>query len=352
MQQYFVQTVPGVEDIAWLEIKAELHKPQFGEKLFARDQYGIITFGYEGDPGDLFELRTAEERFLLVHSSKISRGWSDLYDLTKELARSDQLAQAVDQLMVFQRATNQGGDPTYQIRARTNGRYEFKRHDLERSVHKGFQAKYPHWRPLTSGQGRINIAVDALGSHLLIGLALADPGRRTRITVPEKNALPSSVAAAMVLLTEPAATDQFLDPLCENGMLLMTRRVMQEYGRLLGATVSPKGATAVETAVLNQRREPPVNFALLPWQGNQLPLADGEVTKVAARLPSPRERPYPQLFSELERVLASDGRAVVISDQFEAVKTAVRTCPALTILTGYSVMVNERWQRIYIMRKE
>ena len=62
-------------------------------------------------------------------------------------------------------------------------------------------------------------------------------------------------------------------------------------------------------------------------------------------------RLYPQVFKEMERVLQANGRAIVLSSEFELVKMAVRQCPALTIVTGYSVASLGQWGRIYIIER-
>ncbi|MCZ7667870.1 MAG: hypothetical protein M5U34_12025 [Chloroflexi bacterium] len=48
---YYVQTMPGLEEIAWLEIRDMLPGAKFGEYLFAKEQNGIVTFSYAGGNG-------------------------------------------------------------------------------------------------------------------------------------------------------------------------------------------------------------------------------------------------------------------------------------------------------------
>ncbi|MEM7336847.1 MAG: RNA methyltransferase, partial [Chloroflexota bacterium] len=66
MSTFYAQTMPGIEDIAWLEIKSQLARVKFGEKLFAKDQNGLVLFDYQGDTADLLNLRTTEDLFVLA----------------------------------------------------------------------------------------------------------------------------------------------------------------------------------------------------------------------------------------------------------------------------------------------
>ena len=113
---YYVQTMPGVEQIAWLEIRRRLPRVRFVETLFAKDQNGIVVFEFGGDPADLLQLRTTEDAFVMAASlddlrtrvgaagrdpasidvtfSTAAGGapWSDAFDADAHLAAIDDLA--------------------------------------------------------------------------------------------------------------------------------------------------------------------------------------------------------------------------------------------------------------------
>ncbi len=121
----------------------------------------------------------------------------------------------------------------------------------------------------------------------------------------------------------------------------------------------PGHARATQQNVAALRKEPPTAFGVFNADATRLPLAAGSVTKAASNLPfgkqigSPQavKELYPAFFKELERVLAENGRAVILSSEYELVKTAVRACAKLEILTGYSIAVLGQWGRIYILRR-
>lgn len=354
--------MPGIEDIAWLEIKSQLGGARFGDKLFAKEQNGIVIFDFPGPTADLLTLRTTEDVFLLAHDQKkLTKGWDDLYKLTVQIQRSSFFTDAVDALMAYHRSTPQGTDTTYRVISRLHGRFEYRRKDLARSVEKGIKAKYPHWR-LVEDKARIEIWVNALGSRLIIGLRLSDRTMRHRFKKQEElpASLRPSVAAAMVFLTEPQPDDCFLDPMCGSGTILMERRLTNAYGRILGGEIDPQRLAAAQTNILHQRREAPANIDLCQLDARALPFATRSIDKICTNLPFGKQvgskkqlqKLYPALFQEFERALTPGGKAVILSSEFEMVKTAVRHCPNLTILTGYSVAILGQWGRIYIARKD
>lgn len=362
MHTYYAQTMPGIEDIAWLEIKSQLNRPKFQNKLFAKEQNGIVLFNYEGLPQDLLQLRTAEDVFLLAYEDEaLTKGWNDLYELTKRIARSRPFSEAVDALMGFHRSQPQGTETTYRVISRLHGRFEYRRIDLARSVEKGIKAKYPHWK-LVPDNARIEIWVNALGSHLVIGLRLSDRTMRHRFKREreQKASLRPSVAAAMVHLSDPQPDDIFLDPMCGSGTILMERRLTNDFAQLLGGDIERQRALTTNANLSRQRREQRDNIKICQLDAKRIPLATASVSKIVSNLPFGKqigtkrqiERLYPKLFKEFERVLKPSGKAIILSSEFELVKTAVRTTPTFNILTGYSIAVLGQWGRIYIIQKE
>lgn len=356
---FYAHTMPGVEDIAWLEIRKLIPYAQFVDKLFAKERNGIVMFEHDGPIQPMLGLRTTEDLFLMALSlDKISRGWKDLYQLTKLIARRAEFKDAVDQLMQFQRDNQQSGIPTYRIVRRTYGRYEFQPKDLERSIEKGIKARYPHWKLVNDEHARIEVWVNILGTRLIIGLRLTDHtmSQRFKKVKQLKTALRPSIAAAMIHLTEPDSNDVFLDPMSGSGTLLMERRMAGPYQQLLGGDNNLAHAQFSDVNVSRMRKERPSSFTIHHLNGKNLPFADGSIDKVATQLPFGHHnrlaRLYPPFFAELARVLKENGRAVIFSSEYDLLKDAVRKQPKLTTLTGYSISTKHQWGRIYIIRRD
>ena len=354
---YYVQTLPGVEEIAWLEIRDKLPGAKFGETVFAKEQNGLLIFSYAGDTADLFQLRTVEDVFVLAVSiEKVPRTRQVLPQITEMVSNTAVFQQAIDIAMPHRK---QPGRPSYRAISRLYGSHKIYRKELGEAVERGMKNRYPRWR-LLDDHAMLEIWINLLGSRLVAGIRLTDRTTRHRFNKPVelKAALRPSVAAAMIHLSQPEDDDIFLDPMCGSGTLLMERRYAGAYDQMLAGDIVRDRVWATRQNVEALRKEPPSNFGTLHTNAAQLPLATGSISKVATNLPfgkqigSPKalKKLYPAFFRELERVLGTNGRAIVLSSEYDLVKDAVRACPSLEILTGYSVAVLGQWGRIYIIR--
>ncbi len=360
----YAQTMPGVEKIAWLEIRDRLPRAQFVDYLFAKEQNGIVRFEYDGPLADLLALRTVEDVFVqALHVPKLARGRRVLQDLADDVAKGEALGRGVNELMRFLKLSK---PPTYRVIARLYGKHPYRRDELANTVAGGLLKRYPRWTPVPDG-GQVEVWGNVLGSQLLVGLRLSDRSMRhrykKRVELPAS--LRPSVAAAMVYLTQPEADDLFVDPMAGSGTILLERRAFGPVKQLLGGDVDAGRAEAAYLNLLGRSRKPrrgqqPTLPALAQWDAAQMPLGSGTVDKLVTNLPFGRQlgsaamlrRLYPRFFAELARVLAENGRAVVLSSEFDLIKESVRQQPTLHIVTGYSIAILGKWGRIYIIAKQ
>lgn len=359
MVRCYAQTMPGVEEITWREIRDRLSPVKFVGFVFAKDQNGIVVFDYGGDLARLLTLRTAEDVFLLALSEpSVSRGRQDLSQVTEWVEKSEAFGQAMNQLVRYRRFS---GLPTYRVISRKYGTHQYRRKDFEQAVWRGLVQRYPKWTAVPDDSD-VEVWANLLGSHLLVGLRLSD--RTMRHRYEKKVELPASlrpsVAAAMVYLTDPKPDDIFLDPMCGSGTILLERRFAGPYRRLLGGDILPDRveATQKNLGLLGKRAESrPITVR--QWDARNLPLETAAIDKVATNLPfgkqiASREAVkalYPAFLAEMARVLRPGGRLVLLSSEYDLVKAGVREQPALAILTGYSVAMLGQWGRIYIIER-
>jgi len=357
---FYAQTMPGAEKIAWLEIKEKLPGAKFKEFLFAESQNGIVCFDYDGAAADLFHCRSLEDIFVTaLPSQKLTRDWIDLRKIADEVADTAVFTQALKVHKSLQ--TRQRGTVSYRVISRKYGKHQYRRKDVADAVMKGMARRAPKWRPVAD-HAQIEIWVNVLGSQLLGGIRLSDRTMRHRFGKKQElpAALRPSLAAAMVYLSQPQSADRFLDPLCGSGTILMERRLAGPFQQMLAGDVGQEQVLTTRHNLWGQSKTPPAATAVFQADAQKMPVAAGTVDKIVTNLPFGKQissadqltRLYPQLFREMERVLAPNGRAIVLSSEFELVKTAVRHCPGLNILTGYSVAALGQWGRIYIIQRD
>lgn len=355
MTDFYAQTMPGVAEIAWLEIRDRLAGAKFQQYLFAKEQNGIVAFTYTGSPGDLLTLRTAEDVFMLaLHRPHLSRTRHDLAEIRQLVEQSEEFGRVVNHFLRFLQFHQ---PPTYRVISRKYGEHPYRRKDMEQVVLQGLDRRYPRWTLVPDG-GQVEVWVNLLGSDLLIGLRLSDRNMRHRHTkrVDLPASLRPSVAAAMVYLSQPKPDEVVVDPMCGSGTILLERQAVGAC-HLVGGDILADRVRATAQNVAPGRQAVSPRPLLLHWSADRLPFANETVDKIVTNLPFGQQiqanlpRLYPAFFAEVARVLRRDGRVIVLSAEFDLVKESVRRQPSLQILTGYSIAVLGRWGRIYIIEK-
>lgn len=351
--------MPGVEEIAWLEIREKCPGASFGEYLYAKDQNGILVFDYAGERDGLLQLRSTEDVFLLALSEKqISRGRENLSQISRMFAKGESFGRAVNDLLRWRRFS---GPPTYRVISRKYGQHQYRRKDMESSVYQGIQSRYPRWIPVADG-GQVEIWVNLLGSHLLVGLRLTDRTMRHRFNkrVELPASLRPSMAAAMVHLSDPQPDDLFLDPMCGSGTILLERMHAGPYKKILGGDIDEKRFSATLQNLPTRRKGRKGNtISIRQWDARNLPMEDASVDKVVTNLPFGKqigsraklEALYRDLFTELARVVVPDGRIILLSSEYDLIKQQMRRQQHLEIMTGYSVATLGTWGRIYVVKR-
>jgi tRNA (guanine6-N2)-methyltransferase len=149
------------------------------------------------------------------------------------------------------------------------------------------------------------------------------------------------VAALLVQLLKARPQDVVYDPFCGAGTLLVEAAALDLDLVLLG---SDRSWPALHEAAANR----PVGFPsglLFHADATRLPIADDSVDRVVANLPfgkrvgshSVNVKLYPAFVAELNRVLRSDGRAVLLTDDKNLFRQSVEATPGTRILREVQV---------------
>lgn len=356
---YYAQTMPGVEEITWLEIRDRLPNAVFQRYLFAKEQNGIVVFDYPGPAADLLKLRTTEDVFMqIAFHDDLTRLRRDLRGIHDLIATSDSFGRAVNDYLRVRRFST---PPTYRVISRQYGKFEYSRKDLTATVWRSLKQRYPRWTPVAD-DAQVEFWANLLGSTFLLGARLSDRTMRHRFErkVELPAALRPSVAAAMVFLTNPQPGDVFLDPMAGSGTILYERMQAGKFARLLGGDIDQERVDAARKNVRGSRKKPGPGDPqpdIRQWDARKLPLEDASIDKIATNLPFGKQlrgaqtpaKLYPPVLAELQRVVRPGGRIVLLTSEYDLIKEEVRELPRLTITTGYSVAVLGVWGRIYII---
>ena len=216
--RYYILTVPGMEATT----KGELEDSFEGTRRFAIAP-GRLAFDHSGIPADLLKLGTAEDVFALVAEGTIDSSRRGLRQAQSLVRKSRLLHQATK---AHRDVTGrQPRKRTFRVVAQRNaGEHAYRRVDLQRDVSKALARALPAWRNVAEN-AEVEFWVLQDRNEFLCGLRLSDRSMRHRdyknVSVPAS--LRPVVARAMVLISEPAPGDVFLDPLCGAGTIPIER---------------------------------------------------------------------------------------------------------------------------------
>ncbi len=332
---YQLTTLPGFSVVLARELR-QLANARVREVERTRSN-DVVSLAYEGDAMALGKLRTIEDAFVNLGRVNLSGSPADMKALTVAPVWGGPLREA---LGTWSRFT---GKPltkrlTFRVvvQAEDTQWRQYRRTELMLAAERALLRTGTSWR-LNRDVAPLEIWLQQVERQLLVsvrlttGISRQHGGREAERTA----ALRPSAAAALVLLSDPADTDVFLDPMCGAGTILLERAAMGRYELLLGGDID-QGAVDATLANFGPRHQP---RRIERWDATKLPLENSSVTKIVCNLPWGRQISHkaelPQLYgaflSEAARVLSAGGRMVLLTSEWDILKAALRAEPSLRL---------------------
>lgn len=350
---YLLHCVPGLERLVSDELKG-LPVPSEVTRTFERfDERTSVLLVRSGAPlDDLLQLRTVEDVFVLASEiGGVTPAWAGLQTVRTALSRDRRLDAA---LTLVRETRHARGRPTYRVIARASGKQAFRRVDLQRAVEKTLAERLGGWRHVED-DAQVELWVHLVGETFLLGARLSDARmrHRTYLEASRRAALKPTIAAAMVMLTEPRPGDVFLDPMCGSGTILIERARAGRYALLLGGDSDEEAVKATRENV-GPRYKP---IQVRDWDARKLPLDDHSVSALACNLPFGKQvgtaaenrALYPALLREWTRVLALDGRMVLLTSDRKLLQDSLRRSAAITLRRTVPVLVRGLPAAIFVV---
>lgn len=329
MTKYYAIVVPGLERVAWKDIRANLDNVQ----LIAEES-GRLLFEYSGAPRDLLYLRSVENVYILIRSIRgLSQSRKSLGIIFKQVVNADFRAAS----MIHKEAHRSKGKKKLTFRVVSNklGRHNFRRVDVQKAVEKAISDKYG-WR-LTRQDPILEVRIDLEEDQALLGFKLSRETMRTRTykVVHLPASLKPTIAYCMVLLSRSTSTDIFVDPMCGAGTIAIERALAGAYKRVIGGDVEESVVRAARSNVDASRR----SVDLVVWNVSAIPLKDNTVDRIVCNLPFGKQtrssfgnqKLYANFFREAARISRPGGRAVVLTSDWELVSELIHKHPSINM---------------------
>ncbi|MGB9737344.1 MAG: methyltransferase domain-containing protein [Chloroflexus sp.] len=345
---YLLQTLPGLAALTWREVEQKIHT----DERTAPRQVGVrnvpsrndlILLDYQGSPRRLLELRTIEDVFVVAtRGFKIApdeRGLRQIHAAT----RNEEVVKPA--LTLWQRLHGGKRNGSFRVVARMVGKHRFQRYELGRAVSDAIRDGWPgRWQPVNE-EADLEVWATLIEQELIVAIRLSDASLRIRGKIAHLPAsLRPALAATMVMLTQPAADDIFLDPMAGVGTILLERAAAGPFTALYGGDISPAAVTAMQANLRGIRGQ----IAIRRWDATKLPLPDASVTKVAVNLPfgtqigegEDLEELYRDVLRQIARVLKPGGRLVtLVADQQLLDRAKTQAAPVLRATARHRVLV-------------
>ena len=324
LQSYYAMTIPGVETLAFSEIRTYASDAELVK--FSR---GMVQFRSNATPDALLQLRTVEDVFVtVVHITGIGHGGNAMRVFHSATLKADANAA----LGAWRRARKAGPAKTWRVVSQMQGTHNFRRVDAGEAVSDALKQLLPRGMRYVEDDADLEFWLwISGGGEALVGVRLSDAMMRHRTYKREH--LPASlrptVAAAMGWLARPTASDIVLDPLCGAGTILIERALLAPFERAMGGDIH---ASAVEIAQRNARAAH-IRADWQTWDARSLPLESESVTRIITNLPFGKQigsheqniSLYKALAQEFGRVLAKDGLLVTLTSEDRMWETNLQT---------------------------
>jgi hypothetical protein len=171
-----------------------------------------------------------------------------------------------------------------------------------------------------------------------------------------RGALNAAVAHCLVLLTQPAAGDYFLNLGCGSGTLLVERMSFAAQ-RVSGCDSDPAMRCCAEA---NLRASGHVDAVeLVDWDMGALPLPDGSVDALCADLPfglavgshAENVRLYPQMLAEAARVARPGARCVLLTQETRLLSACIDQERRWKLCELYKIELRGLYPRIFVLER-
>ncbi len=321
MFELFAVTNRGLESISAEEM-AKIH----GIHVIQMD-YRRVHARFSGNVRRLLALRTVDDLFIQLAA------WQAIGPHRTTLARLEQLASDLDlwQAVAVRSEIQPLSDPpTFSVSANFVGRRNYSADEIKVAIATSV-ANITGWSYVEDDrQSDINLRIFIEHEKAVVGMRLANAPLYKRAYKHDHlpGSLKPSVAAALLFLAQILPGQTVLDPCCGAGTILI-----EAVSQGVHAVGGDQNSAAIAAAESNAAAAG-VAISLQTWDARTLSLDDAVIDCVVSNLPWGRQVEinasdvefYRDVCAEMERVLAKEGRIVLLTDLPHLV-----TFPTLTI---------------------
>ncbi|HJR78927.1 MAG TPA: methyltransferase domain-containing protein [Anaerolineales bacterium] len=289
--------------------------------------YRRILASCRGPLSSLLSLRTVDDVFLHLATwpgmERARQTLSTLRAVSAQLPLTIAL-EACRQIRTIQ------GPPTFSVTANFVGKRNYSTAEIKQACAEGIleQQNWHYSEDDATADLNIRVFIEADTAVVGVRLAARSLSRRPYKQEHVPGSLKPAVAAALLRLTDITPGTRILDPCCGAGTILI--EASANRATALGGDINPEAVTA---ACFNAVQAG-VTVPIQRWDARALPVSDRSVERVISNLPWGRavnaddslDTLYKEIGKEIERILAPDGQAVILTNQSQLIQFERLTC--------------------------
>jgi tRNA (guanine6-N2)-methyltransferase len=325
-ERYLATVTPGLEEVLASELATKLP----GLQVQASWRGRLLVAGYLA-PEEMTLIRTANNLYHYLGAIPVGRHRADLSSLARRTATLNW--DPVTASRLYRRGA------TAWVSCSRTGKHTYSRFDAATAALVGI-CRACRLEAGTADKHDFEFRLDIQDTVAHFSLRLTPTSFRFRGRREfQAAALLPPVAHALVWLSSPQPDDVFLDPFCGSGTIV-AERCAYEAAAVVGSDISPAALAVAKENV-------PDYVSLQCWDAGCLQMAAGSVSCFVTNPPWGKQievsegiaELYTRFCREAERVLASDGRAVILTDKAELLEQAAQQA-GLTVVRAATVSLH------------
>ena len=348
---YFARVTRGLELVAASYLSEQV---DFSLKS---ESHRTLLFESSSQPRSLLNLSGIDDLFVHIGSfQELDHTRASLDQLRKQL-REFEISNALE---IIRSVRALPKHPNFTITASFVGKRNYSRWDIADAAKVVF-LKQKNWKYIDPKGGDVSncdlsIRIHLDGSTGEAGVRLGQHPlyKRDYKTAHIVGSLTPQVASLMLFLAKPTSGEKVLDPMCGVGTIPIEAARQGNIGLAFGMDLS---LASIELFSLNRQGADAMAFGI---RGDALrcPLGTGSVDVIVCDLPWNRntyiesdlekKEAYQGLMSEFARILKSNGRAVLLSEESDIVKSCLSNT-SLRMRVHYDISLYGRHPTIIIL---
>lgn len=331
---FFALAVRGLELVVKDEVVSRL-----GDAAAIRDvSYRKVVFSYRGPMERLLELRTADDVFFYAREFKVTHLRQSLAGIKQQVRSINEFPRIMKKLGSIRLLP---AKMLFSITVSNIGKKNYGPIEVKAAIAEELTAKYGWEYSDDDARAAINLRVFIDKCDVLMGVRVAQVPlhRRSYKRYSLPGSLKASVANCLLSICGVGPTDVFLDPMCGVGTIAI--EALHFTAHVMAGDINPEAVRFAQQNARGLRQR----IVFREWDARHTQLDEAGIDCIVTNLPfdkqvkieHDKERLFPEIIGEMERILKPAGRAVLLTIHRAELTRAINECGSFEIVADMEI---------------